>query len=98
MINLEGKEFQLNDGHILIQPYRLSDVDRLYEAARESIPEVSIWLPWCHKDYSIEESQKWVELQTEAWRQGQEYEFTINDLRDGLFLGGCGLNQVNWAQ
>jgi ribosomal-protein-serine acetyltransferase len=88
-------EIQLTDGSVVLRPYQLSDADRLYEAVRESLAELSVWLPWCHLGYSIEESRAWIESRAEVWAKGTQYDFTINDPRDGSFLGGCGLNQVN---
>jgi hypothetical protein len=47
-------EVELIEGPFLIRTLRQEDVSPLYEAARESIAEVSPWLPWCHENYSIE--------------------------------------------
>jgi len=91
------KEIRLTDGVVLLRPYRSGDVDHLYQAARESITEMSPWMPWCHADYSIEESRAWVESRAEAWEKGTEYDFAITDARDGFFLGGCGLNHIDQA-
>ena len=33
-----------------------------------------------------------------AWEKGTEYEFAIIDAKDGSFLGGCGLNQINYKK
>jgi len=90
------KEVQLIGERILLRPYILSDMECLYEAARESIAEVSVWLPWCHSNYSIEESRTWIELCAEAWAKGTAYEFAIIDSMSGSYLGGCGLNQINF--
>jgi len=86
---------ELSDGTILIRPYRQEDIDSLYEAARESIPEVCPWLPWCHPRYSREDSSAWIRWCEKAWRTGSEYNFAIFDAKTGRFLGGCGLNQFN---
>ncbi len=48
------KEIRLTDGMVLLEPYRIGDVERPYQAVRESIAELSPWMPWCHADYSIE--------------------------------------------
>ena len=88
------KEVQLTDGSILLRPYRLSDVEPLYQAVRESLPELLPWIPWAHPDYSLEESKKWIELCTKTWAKGKEYNFVIVDAKDGSLLGSCGLNQV----
>ena len=91
------KEVQLMRERILLRPYRLSDVECLYEAVSESIVEVSVWLPWCHANYSIEESKTWIESRAEAWEKGTAYEFAITDSGNGFYLGGCGLNQIDSA-
>jgi ribosomal-protein-serine acetyltransferase len=73
---MESK-LQLTDGTVLVRPYRLSDVEGLYEAVRESIAELSTWMPWCHSGYSVEESRAWVESRAKAWANEDEYSFTI---------------------
>ncbi|NKC15173.1 MAG: GNAT family N-acetyltransferase [Gammaproteobacteria bacterium] len=79
---------------IRIRPYQRNDADGLYEAVRESIKEVSPWLPWCHMDYSINDAKWWVARQVRMFATGTEYQFVIKG-GDGAFLGGCGLNQIN---
>jgi len=91
------KELKLTDGSVLLRPYRIGDADHLYEAVRESIAELSVWMPWCHADYSIEESRTWIESRAEAWEKETEYDFVITDAKDGFFLGGCGLNRFDYA-
>ena len=93
---MEG-EIKLTDGVVLLRPYGSGDVERLYQAVRESITEMSPWMPWCHAGYSIEESQSWVESRAEAWKKETQYDFVISDARDGSFLGGCGLNHIDQA-
>jgi len=90
------KEIRLTDGRVLLEPYRIGDVERLYQAARESVTEMSPWMPWCHADYSIKESRAWVESQAEVWEKGTQYDFVITDAKDGSFLGGCGLNHIDY--
>jgi ribosomal-protein-serine acetyltransferase len=48
---------------IEIRPYELHEAQALYDAVRESITDLSAWLPWCHTEYSIEESQEWISIQ-----------------------------------
>lgn len=92
-----AKEVRLTDGSILLRPYRRSDAVTVYEAVRESLAELSLWLPWAHADYSIKESRKWIEYCADTWAKGIEYNFAITDDGSGYYLGGCGLNQVNLA-
>lgn len=89
------KDILLTDGVITLHPYQVSDIDSLYEAARESISEIFEWMPWCHPDYSIEESRIWIESQPDKWEKGKEYNFAISYNTGGLYLGGCGLSIID---
>lgn len=90
-----NKEIQLIKERILLRPYCLDDVECLYEAAHESVVEVQKWLPWCHANYSRQESETWLKSCDEAWAKGTAYEFAILDTKTGLYLGGCGLNHID---
>jgi ribosomal-protein-serine acetyltransferase len=86
---------ELSDGTVLIRPYRQQDADVLYEAVRESIAEVSPWLPWCHENYSIEESREFVSTRGKSAADGEWYSFAVFEKESGKFLGGVGLNFIN---
>lgn len=81
-----------------IRPYRMDDVIPLHEAAVESSPHVYKFLPWCHPDYTIEESRAWVTSQIEAWRRADEYGFVIYSVNNNEFFGGIGINRIDRAQ
>ncbi len=86
----------LVDGDILVRPLELTDEESLFAAVRESIPEVSPWLAWCHKDYSIEETREFLRSRAEKSQGDEWYSFGIFDRRNGEeFLGGVGLNFIN---
>ena len=76
-----------------IRPYRADDAQALYEAARESIPDVFPWLAWCHPDYSMAEAVDWTRSKAGPGSDG-ELVFAVVDPNDEL-LGGCGVNQIN---
>lgn len=86
---------ELSDGRILIRPFREDDIDVMFEAVRESIAEVSLWLPWCHADYKRDETEAFILSRAEAWDAGQEYGFAVVDASKKVFLGGVGLSQIN---
>lgn len=89
------KDSRLTDGVIALRPYRVSDVHSVYEAVRESIPELSVWMSWCHPDYSMEEARTWIESQPDKWEKGSEYNFAISYSEGPLYLGCCGLNVID---
>jgi ribosomal-protein-serine acetyltransferase len=86
---------ELSDGRILIRPLCVDDVDAVYEAVRESIEEVGRWLPWCHPDYSRDETVAFINSLKGAQGADELYSFAIVDARAGDFLGGVGLSQIN---
>jgi RimJ/RimL family protein N-acetyltransferase len=84
----------LSNGLITIRRYDTVDVPSLCEAARESSPEVSVWLPWCHSHYSMEESLEWILRSGKRWDEKREFHFGIFDSQSGAFVGGVGLNEL----
>jgi RimJ/RimL family protein N-acetyltransferase len=88
-------KLELIEGPLLIRPFREGDASALYEAVRESISEVSPWLPWCHQDYSIEESREFIGSREIASQGGEWYSLGIFETDGGRFLGGVGINFIN---
>ena len=85
---------ELTNGKILLRPYRAEDVQTLYEAVRESIAELSSWMPWCHPGYTIDESRAYIMSRDEAQAKEEEYGFGIFDARTGAYFGSTGLNHI----
>lgn len=79
----------------VIRLYEQSDAEHLRVAACESVAEVSPWLRWCHPGYSLDEAKEWIAAQQELAKEGQAFAFAI--WREGQYLGGCGINQINSA-
>jgi ribosomal-protein-serine acetyltransferase len=80
---------------VKIRCYDPMDVALLFQAARESATEVSRWLPWCHPDYSMEESLEWILKCQRLWGDGLEYHFVVFDRLTETLVGGVGLNQLD---
>ena len=86
---------EFTDGRVGIRPYRQTDIPLLFEAVRESIDELSAWMPWCTPSYSLEDSREFASSRTTDWDKGEHYSFVIEDQNTGQFLGGTGVNFVN---
>ena len=84
----------LTDGKVIIRPYQLDDIDRLAEAAVESVNTIYPWLPWCHPAYSRTDAETWVNSRPVAWNEGAAFAFVITYAETGRFIGGIGLNHV----
>jgi RimJ/RimL family protein N-acetyltransferase len=78
-----------------IRLYQDGDAEHLLAAIHESVAEVSPWLAWCTSRYSLAEAREWVTTQQRLAKERLAFEFAI--WRDGRYLGGCGVNQINRA-
>ena len=78
-----------------IRTFQKEDIAAFHEAAIESIEHMYKYMPWCHPDYSIQESEAWVISRIEAWNNAKEYSFIIYSLKTNELLGGIDINQIN---
>ena len=78
-----------------IRRHRIEDIPSVFEAIRESIAEISPWMPWCHDDYTVDETSLWIRSRAEEWRRDKAYDFVIHDLHTQAVVGGVGLNTLN---
>jgi ribosomal-protein-serine acetyltransferase len=90
------KESVLTDGSITLRPYAPKDAEEVCRAVRESLPEMYPWMPWAHRDYTLNESRRFIKLVPKNWREGAAYEFGMFNAADGAYMGGCGLNRFDW--
>jgi RimJ/RimL family protein N-acetyltransferase len=92
---------ELTDGVVLLRPPTDGDVDEIFAAVSESLPELLPWMAWTHPGYERIETAEWVRSTQQAWANDTEYSFAIVDPATGSFLGTCGLNAVDrlnrWA-
>jgi RimJ/RimL family protein N-acetyltransferase len=86
---------ELTDGGFTLRRYCQADAEPIYQAVRESISEISPWMPWCHTGYSLNDSKTWTASCDETWAKGKEYNFVIISNNDGQPLGVCGLNHID---
>lgn len=89
------EEIKSPSGPVTIRPCLPDDAPILFEAVRESIPELSARLPWCHSGYTIEESRTWLASCSESRKKGTEFSFAVIDRRDDVLVGVCGLNRID---
>ena len=82
--------------NIQIRRYKDSDIPLFYEAVRESLPALSVWLPWAHANYALQDTEKWIqELVPHIWAKQEGCEFVIVSTEDEQILGGCCLEQLD---
>ena len=78
---------------VLIRQYQGGDAETSYSAVRESIDELSCWMPWCHPGYSLQDAKNWASAAAARFVDRSAFEFVVSN-SSGDYLGGCGLNQI----
>jgi RimJ/RimL family protein N-acetyltransferase len=81
--------------NIRIRRYLSSDIDAVYEAVVDSKAQLEPWMPWCHADYSRDDTAQWVLGREQAWNRKEEFGFVIES-GDGRLLGTCGIKRFEW--
>jgi ribosomal-protein-serine acetyltransferase len=89
------RDIVLTDGKVSLRPYQPADAENLYTAVRESLPELVVWMPWAHADYSLKESREWLKGKPAEWKAGIAYDFAILDGKNGTYLGGGAINRID---
>ena len=84
----------LTDGVLLIRPLEQADRDAMFAAVRESIAEMSPWLPWCHPAYMPEESATLSSRRAKRGRSESSFNFGIFDAPSGGPRLGISVNHI----
>lgn len=78
---------------VRLRPYRKEDIPRILELINDE--EIKALLtPGIPFPYTFEDEVKWMDSLT-AMSSGT-YNFAIETLSEGHYIGGCGINTVDW--
>lgn len=74
-----------------------TDALSFYEAVRQSVEELTYWMPWCSQDYSMSDAEAWIKTTNDMWESDAEYPLGIFDATTGEVVGGTGVIHINRA-
>jgi len=80
-----------------VRAWKSDDLEGLYQLIRASVPELSAWLPWCHANYSIQDTADWFNHCQRVWEANIEYPMGVFDANTGVPVGGVGINKIDPA-
>jgi ribosomal-protein-serine acetyltransferase len=79
----------------VLRPYVPGDAPALVAAIVESTPTLAPWMPWATAQFSMSDALAWIASCEKGLADATCFEFAIFDRTSGVFVGGCGLNQIN---
>jgi ribosomal-protein-serine acetyltransferase len=85
----------LSDSVVTLRPLEMADCEAVYASVRESITELSQWLPWCHAGYAPADTAGFVGASIQWWAEGSQFTFGMFDATDGAHIGVIGVNHLN---
>ncbi len=77
-----------------IRPYQIDDIEPLYKVVSDSAAELRQWMPWCHENYSIDDTKFWVNLCINDWQAQSAFRYLIEDISTKEILGAVGLERI----
>ena len=80
---------------IAIRRFERADAEQLCEAVRESVPDLTFWMTWCHRGYALQDAVKFLVSHDELWERGDRYDMAICHKATGTLLGSIGLSHLN---
>jgi len=86
---------QIEGNEIGIRKFREDDIEPFYMAVKESVEHLQEFMPWCHPEYAVQESESWVKSRSPAWDSGKDYSFIVYSTKNHELLGGVDINQIN---
>lgn len=87
---------EIKTENLTLRKYEMNFATLLYEAAVESKGgEFTRWMPWCHENYTLEESESFIAKSIENWKNQTEYDFAVFYGQKNNFAGGVSLNLLN---
>lgn len=81
---------------LLMRPPRVGDGQMIYEATRESLPELMRWMDWAHEAITPEESELYARMSAAKFVMREELPLLMFNRETGRFLGGTGYHTIDW--
>lgn len=80
---------------IAIRRFHPSDAAALHQATIESLDQLMPWMAWCERNFSLEDSAKWIQFTAEGWALGESRNFAIIEKESDRLLGSIWLSRIS---
>jgi RimJ/RimL family protein N-acetyltransferase len=86
----------LQGERVLVRPLLDSDASGVFQAIDESRTYLMPWMPWAESHRSIEDSLRYIRQSQAQWILRERLPVGIFDIDIGTFVGGSGLERIDW--
>ncbi|MEN0020537.1 MAG: GNAT family protein [Planctomycetota bacterium] len=93
-------EFEIVTPRLVIRPYRLDDIDAVFDAVNHNREHLLPWLPWAKKDHHTRAqtaaflAKNVVDRESPQRIFGRGLDVAVCDRHSGAFIGGTGLHDL----
>ncbi|HVO46726.1 MAG TPA: GNAT family protein [Steroidobacteraceae bacterium] len=88
---------QFETERLIVRAPRPGDGWIVDEAIRESVNELSPWMPWMHPVQTVEQTEAFVRRAAAQWLTREALPMHLWRKGDGVFVGGSGLHHIDWS-
>ena len=81
---------------VIVRPFTDDDAAPLFAAIQESRAHIQPWLPWADQHQSVDDTVEFIRRTQARWILRDGFGMGIFSRQEGAFLGGIGLDVVNW--
>ena len=85
----------LETARLLLRVCQPDDADRVFEAEKQSLPELEKWFWWLHPRHDYAHCVAWAESRVPRWLKGEEFNFLVLNKTNHEMVGCVWLNAVD---
>jgi RimJ/RimL family protein N-acetyltransferase len=87
----------LESERLILRAPRPGDGWIVDEAIRESVNELSPWMPWMHPVQTVEQTETFIRRAAARWLTHEDLPLLLWRKGDAVFVGASGLHRIDWS-
>ena len=88
---------QIETERLILRPPRVGEGAMINAAIRESLAELSPWMPWATPAPTVEQTEANVRQAIAQTTARQDIRIHLHLKGDGTFIGGSGFHRIDWS-
>lgn len=76
---------------VYLSQYQQTDINELFKVITKSASHLKTYMPWLHANYSIEDTEQWVNICIQDWENKRAFRYLVRDKLTNRIVGAVGL-------